>query len=395
LELEVLRMTDVGKSLVWVIDGSLSEQLHKTARLNPASALCDLGWDVTMIVAGVPSEEVDSRLKFIVLPWPNIYILGSLIYHVSILWNVLSKKVSCDVLMFQTDYAAFLLPTALWRKLLGWQKMKIVMDTRSMPMDTTTIRGKIRALGFKLSHWIAKHLPIGQTAITKEMVRTVGIPNKQLLGIWPSGVNVDEFAVSISLRQWPCPDDPIRLVYIGVLHSERNLIAAIDAVLLAKRQGQNVALEVVGDGPQRGELEEYTRSMGDGTIKISSPVPHREIPLVLARGDIGLLPFPDLPKMRVASFIKLFEYMAAGMPMVATRIVAHTDVLEDADFVFWADDATPESIASAIREACSRKLELPKLADQACIAAQNCTWESSAKKLSAALLKAIHNCNNP
>lgn len=387
-------MTNTGNSLVWVINGSLSEQLHKTARLSPASFLCDLGWDVTMIVSDVPVEEVDSRIKFIVLSWPRVYVLGAIIYYLLVLWNLLSGRVTSDVLMFQTKSAPFLLPIAIWHRVMGWRKMKVVMDTRSMPMDTVTIRGKLRSLSFKFSHWTAKHLAIGQTAITREMVKTVGIPKKQLLGIWPSGVNVDEFVVSVSRRQWPGPEDPVRLVYIGALRSERNLTATLDAVRLARREGLNVTLEVVGNGPQRGELEEYAQAKGDGAIKISPSVPYREVPLVLARGDIGLLPFPDLPKMRVSSFIKLFEYMAAGMPMVATQIVAHTDVLEDADFVFWADDATPESMASAIMEACSHKAQLPELGAQACTSAENWTWESSAKKLSAALLKTIYNSNN-
>ncbi len=383
-------MTNTAKSLIWVIDGALSDELHKTARLNPASFLCNLSWDVTMIVSKVPSEELDGRIKFLELPWPRIYILGALIYYFSTLWNLLSGKIKCDVLMFHAGYAAFLLPIAIWRKLMGWQKMKIVMDTRSMPMDTTSIRGRLRALSFRLSHWIALHLAIGQTAITREMVRTIGIPRRKLLGIWPSGANVDEFAVSVSSRQWPGPEEPVRLMYIGVLRPERKLIAMFDAVCLARTEGLNVTVEVIGDGPQRGELEEYAQAKGNGAIKVSHPVPHEEMPLVLARGDIGLLPFPDLSKFRVSSAIKLFEYLAAGMPIVATRIVAHMDVLEDADFVFWADHATPESMASAIREACSRKLKFPELGARALASAQNWTWEASAKTLSDALLKDVH-----
>ena len=40
--------------------------------------------------------------------------------------------------------------------------------------------------------------------------------------------------------------------------------------------------------------------------------PHDQIPEVLARAHVGVLPFPDEEKFRVSSPIKLFEYMAAG-----------------------------------------------------------------------------------
>jgi hypothetical protein len=54
----------------------------------------------------------------------------------------------------------------------------------------------------------------------------------------------------------------------------------------------------------------------------------------LAGFDIGILPFPDIPRMNVSSAIKMFEYLADGMPALATRLEAYTAVFKDRDFVF-------------------------------------------------------------
>jgi len=382
-------MDVTGRSLVWIIDGALSLQMHKAARVCPAMVLSKLGWDVTMITSGVPSEDDNGTINFIELAWPKVYMLGPLIYHMAAVYQIMSGRIRCDVVMFQNEYAPLLLPVALWNKLANSNKTKVLMDTRSMPMVTETSRGRFRALFFKLGHWMASHLPVFQTAITKEMVETVGVPKTQLVGVWPSGVNVEEFASCPSMRNWSGPEDPVRLIYLGVVRPERNLTAVADAVRLARKDGVNVVFEVVGEGSCQRELEEYARSNGNGIIKVSRRVPRKDVPFVLSKADIGILPFPDLPKMRVSSFIKLFEYMAAGMPIVATRIVAHTEVLGNADFAFWADDATPEALAVAIKNACARKRDFPKLGSKAQSFAQNWTWEASGRKLSEALTKVL------
>jgi glycosyltransferase involved in cell wall biosynthesis len=268
-------------------------------------------------------------------------------------------------------------------------KMKVVMDTRSMPMDTTSVRGKLREIIFYMSHFLANWLKIKQTAITEEMVKTVGISPKQLLGIWPSGVNLQDFNKCIPLRVHPGPKEPVRLVYIGVITKERNLENLVDAVILALENGQNVRLDIVGDGEGRETLQKYVSTNGNRRIIVRPPVPPKEIPSVLAEADLGVLPFPDLPKMRVSSFIKIFEYMAAGLPIVATKIVAHTEVLKDKSFVFWADDSSAESMAVAITRACQNKENLANLGKLSRAHASNWTWEASAQKLSNALSKAL------
>lgn len=384
-------MTDTDKSLVWVIDGSLSKQLHKSARLDPASALCSLGWKVTMITSGAFQDHVDTRIEFRVLPWPKIYLLGSLVYHLSIVYSLMSKKIQSNVLMFHPDHFSFMLPIIFWSKSKPGRNMAIVMDTRTMPMDTTSVKGKLRVLCFRFSHWLAAHLSVSQTAITREMVNTVGIPEKRLLGVWPSGVNTERFSTSLQQRRWPNSQGPVNLMYLGTLRSERCLRKLIDAVILTRESGLNVTLEIVGDGPQREELERYALLKGNTAIKISPRVPHRDIPFVLSRAHVGVLPFPDLPHFRVSSAIKLYEYLASGIPVLATAIVAHTAVLGNANFAFWAENASPESLASAIREVWECKQKLGELGTRAVAFTHNRTWEASAKRLSDALIKGIEN----
>jgi glycosyltransferase involved in cell wall biosynthesis len=100
-------------------------------------------------------------------------------------------------------------------------------------------------------------------------------------------------------------------------------------------------LTVVGDGPGRGELS----SAG---FSVRRPVPHREVPELLAGFDIGLAPYASAAA-RYLSPLKVFEYLAAGLAVVTTDIPGVTD--------HFRDDATvliPPGAAASLADAVAR-----------------------------------------
>ena len=89
----------------------------------------------------------------------------------------------------------------------------------------------------------------------------------------------------------------------------------------------------------------------ENKVNFHTPVSHKEVPKYINRSDAGILPFPDWPGWNTSSFLKLLEYLACGKPVIATRIPAHTSVLDGRNFAFWALTSSPESIAAAIEKA--------------------------------------------
>ena len=164
------------------------------------------------------------------------------------------------------------------------------------------------------------------------------------------------------------------------MHHERNLIILSQAVEQANAEGMAFRLILVGDGTARGELDRFAAQSG-GRIRVMPPIAHDEVPGVLAEAHIGVLPFPDEEKFRVSSPIKLFEYMAAGLPILATRIVCHTDVVGDSECVFWAEQAGVAGLLTAIRQAWQSRDLLSTMGARAVVAAQAWSWHASAQKL--------------
>jgi glycosyltransferase involved in cell wall biosynthesis len=240
-------------------------------------------------------------------------------------------------------------------------------------------------------HRLANRWADGQMAITQHMAETVRVPLERLWGIWSSGVNLDLFAPAQMARRWPSAEEPINLVYIGALHHGRNLLVLCRAVEKANAEGMAFSLSLIGEGPERLALETFALRTA-GRVRVVSAVPHDQVPGLLAQAHVGVLPFPNEVKFQVSSPVKLFEYMAAGLPVLATRIVCHTDVVKGGNYAFWAEDASVEGLLAALRLVWRSRASLEGRGREAATAAQAWTWQESGRKLKTALEYGVARC---
>jgi glycosyltransferase involved in cell wall biosynthesis len=265
------------------------------------------------------------------------------------------------------------------------------MDTRDVNMLAGDWRNRLRVLFYRVAHALANRWADGQTAITERMADWVGVPPQQLWGIWPSGANLDRFAKAQRDRLWPANGEPIHLVYVGALLAERNLLPLCHAIQAASGAGMELILTVVGDGPARGELEEFAQG-GQAKIRVLPVVPHEQIPEVLAQAHVGVasLASPDEQKYQASSPIKLFEYMASGLPILATRNPCYVDVLGKGKIAFWTDDASVEGLMAALGTIWGARSSLRRMGLESAFLAREWSWRASARKLSRGLKKGLH-----
>jgi len=254
--------------------------------------------------------------------------------------------------------------------------------------DKANFKDKLRGKISYLINTLANYIVDGQTVITQRMVDLLQIPSEKVWGIWPSGVNLAQFSKAQEKRVWPGGHDPVILIYIGTLNYERNLMTLCQAVVNANLSEMKFNLLLYGEGSQKKELESFANQT-DGLIKICATVSHDQVPDILASAHVGVLPFPDEEKFRVSSPIKLFEYMGSGMPILATEIVCHTDVIGKGEYAFWAKNANINGIQTALKEIWSKRTLLSEMGDEAAKASLEWTYEVSAMKLNIALLRGI------
>ncbi len=389
-------MNSSKRKLLWVTTGHLEKSLDSATWLDTSRELDQFGWEVTLIVVGNDAPMIVRGARVHSIPRPEIYLLRQFIFHARVLAYVMRQLDSLDVILFHSISAPWMLPLFLLRRFQKRSRPVLVMDTRTLEMaheGNESWKDRIRRayhnfVENRINQWVD-----GRLAITHRMADAVNIPHEKLWGVWPSGVNQQLFAPALTARKWPMWGEPIQLVYVGVLNYERNLLTFCRAVERANSQGMNFKFSMIGDGTQRTDLENFA-AQTEGRICVMPPVNHTQVPEILGNAHIGVLPFPDEEKFRVSSPIKLFEYMAAGLPILATRISCHTDVIENGDYAFWAENSDEESLTHALSLAWQRSECLSEMGQRSFSASINWTWRESANKLKSALELGIKNLAN-
>lgn len=372
--------------LVWVFSGEISKVLDAATWLEMTKEMRQSGWKVDLISAGPDGKKTVQDVEVFCINAPDFYFIRHLVLHMRIIPYILQNWKQIDIVLFNQISLLWFLPLRLL-SLFRKDRPLFIMDTRTVPMESIqkmTIKDRLRGRFYFLMNNLANRLSDGQTVITQHMADLLHIPSNKLLGVWPSGVNLEKFAATWQHRDWPATDTPLKVIYIGTLNYERNLMTFCKAILEANQRGMNFSFLMVGDGSEKQDLQTFA-GQTNGMIQVCEPVPHGQIPDVLAKAHIGVLPFPDEEKYRVSSPIKLFEYMGAGLPILATKITCHTDVIGNGDYVFWADTSDQDGLLKALEAAWQRRYDLPQMGSKAQVAAQDWTYAASARRLQQAL----------
>ena len=142
-----------------------------------------------------------------------------------------------------------------------------------------------------------------------------------------------------------------RVVYLGHLVERQGVATLIRAVVLLRRRGVDVRADVVGRGPLEAELQELARDEGvaDAVAFHGFLADHRDVERILAAASIGAAPYvvDETSFTQYADPGKLKAYLAAGLPIVTTRVSPNADELERVGAaVVVSDDA--EAFAAAV-----------------------------------------------
>lgn len=112
------------------------------------------------------------------------------------------------------------------------------------------------------------------------------------------------------------PHDRPVIGFAGSLRPWHGLDVAIDA--LPAMPG--VLLAIAGEGEIRAHLERRAEAAHVGDrVRWLGPLPHGDIPTFLAGLDVALAPYPVLEQFAFSP-LKLYEYLAAGVPVVASDV---------------------------------------------------------------------------
>lgn len=174
------------------------------------------------------------------------------------------------------------------------------------------------------------------------------VPDHPSVVVLPNGVDTERIRPSI--RPVRSPEDPQFTVgFLGTLKRWHGVDVLIDAMRLAqKRSARNAParLLVVGDGPMRDELRAMAHDAGV-EAHFTGAVSPDEVVNRLHRMDVACAPYPATHD-HYFSPLKVFEYLAAGLPVVASAIGQIPDLLDRGRLGRLVPAGDPTALAGAL-----------------------------------------------
>lgn len=349
-----------------------TDKAHGIQIAKMCEAFVEAGVDLTLVVSSRGSGNMKEaygltrEVSLLRLPVLDLQFLGPVGYRFT------ASLFAIEPLLF------------LWMKVLRGEQFRIYtidMDSFSfallalVPRPLYAEMHSIKKMGFLKRYFFKRaHVIATNTLIGGELAHTFNIPPARLC-IEPNGVDESVLQNTVSRedarRQLNVSNEPFAL-YVGRIYAWKGLEILADAA-----EHSPVPILVVG-GTQE-EYEEVTKKSGK-ELRFVGVQPHSEIPLWLAAADIVLVlgTAQNEDSYRYTAPMKIFEYLAAGRPTVASKTLAVASIMPE-ETAFWYEPDNAHALALAIQEAYAGSSPGKVVAGRAC--ATEHTWRRRTERI--------------
>ncbi len=213
-----------------------------------------------------------------------------------------------------------------YRQLLDVKKAETVFRRNAATADV------VACVSDPVVRWVRGRVPTARTVLAA------------------NGVNVDRISARRPGRRNP---DHLTVGFVGTLKPWHGVPGLLHGVALANQQtldpGLRWQVQVVGDGPGREDLERLAESLGVPTV-FTGAVPPAAVPGLLTEFDAAAAPYPpDAPgRDDYFSPLKVFEYMAAALPVIASAVGQLPSIIQDGRTGILVPPGDTAALASAL-----------------------------------------------
>jgi starch synthase len=222
-----------------------------------------------------------------------------------------------------------------YRRLLDVKKAETVLRRNAGTADV------VACVSEPVVRWVRDRVPTARTVLT------------------PNGVNVERVTPRRPGRRNP---GHLTVAFVGTLKPWHGIPCLLHAVALANAQATEAdrrwRVRVIGDGPGREDLERLAATLGVET-DFTGAVPPVAVPGLLDECDAAAAPYPPEAPGQDDYFspLKVYEYMAAAMPIIASAVGQIPSIVDDGRTGILVAPGEPASLAAAL----ARLAEYPEL----------------------------------
>lgn len=233
------------------------------------------------------------------------------------------------------------------------------------------------------STWRKADLLIAVSEALRDRLQRAGVP-AGAIRVLPNAVDTRLFHAGLDgepVRERLNLEGRFVIGFVGTFKKWHGVELLLEAFQDLHRGDPSTHLLLVGDGPLRLELDEEVRKTGlEEAVTFAGGVPHHEVPQYLAAMDVAVAPYPALEDFYYSP-IKIFEYMAAGRPVVAGRIGQVAEVVLDGVTGRLFEPGNCPSLVDCIRRLQKEPELRNELGKKAAAACSGWTWIQNAARL--------------
>jgi colanic acid/amylovoran biosynthesis glycosyltransferase len=150
----------------------------------------------------------------------------------------------------------------------------------------------------------------------------------------------------------PSRTGPVRALSVGSLKDYKGHRFVLEALAGGGPELKRVTLDLVGDGPLREQLGRLSSELGlNDRVRFHGALPEPAVTDLLDRADLFVLPSVITPEGNMEGLpVVLMEALAAGVPVVASRVSAVPELIRDGETGLLVEPASPADLRRAITQ---------------------------------------------
>lgn len=255
-------------------------------------------------------------------------------------------------------------------------RVPLTYDAHELYPEMSTLSAREAATWRRLERRLAgraDHVVTVCDSIAGELQRRYGLARPTVLRNCPTATNGTSPHAPPDMKGAPV------VLYQGGFSPNRGL----ETLVRAAHDLERGTIVLMGWGRLEGELRALIAGERlDERVRIVPPVPTGEVVARAAEATVGVIPYEPVGLNNLYTTPnKLFDYMAAGLPIVASRLPELTRFVEGGELGLTFSPGDPASLAAALNEVLADPARYERMRQRARESARRYTWERESPKL--------------
>lgn len=284
-----------------------------------------------------------------------LYLWSTLKFSISVFFKLLSLKKKYDVIVVHT-LPEFLVFIPFIQKILG---SKILLDVRDTSVElfdskwngNKVFLKKVVKLAAELSCTYADKIITASPGFEERLIQR-NVPAEKITVLYNSAdTNIFQFDKA---RKFEKITSGAKIIYHGTIAERFGIDIAIEALSLVNEKIPNSEMMIYGfyDEEYKVDLVKLIDKLKlNNFVHLNGRESLQNLYKHILKADFGIVPYRSDIFMELALSTKMFEYVASGIPVVASRL-RPAELVFNNNCVIYAKPSKPEEFAAGIIKLC-------------------------------------------